>query len=261
MSFSKLTAGFLLLVCAALLVAQSSYPLVGRLTGKVTDYWPTHQDIQGDTQYSTITGATTVNGTNMGTTTLNRNDGAGNVTITGAVIAMINDGIALGGNGNITLYRLNTLDVSNPANIRTTLVNAMSSFGTGSEVNAPVGWYGKATSNNLTYYNANWKSGPIESVGGWLILPVIRQGVGVYNAHDSTLVASPDGGAHWCNPYTFFHHIGSPGCDATNWDANGTLRNVGRRHTPALARIRLIWILPTPRLCGQNPRLMMARLV
>src|SRR5260370_31027086 len=39
--------------------------------------------------------------------------------------------------------------------------------------------------------------------------------------HDATIITSPDGGKHWCNPFTYAYRSGGPGCDSTNWDANG----------------------------------------
>ena len=34
-------------------------------------------------------------------------------------------------------------------------------------------------------------------------------------------IMSPDSGKHWCNPYTYANRAGGPGCDSSNWVADG----------------------------------------
>jgi hypothetical protein len=256
----KLRFGILatLLSVVALLAqsASAGFGVSSHLTGGLIDYWPSHQTVNGDTQYCVLTSATYANGESAGTTTYI--DPSGNTnTIRGKVLCTLNDGVFGTTGGNIVVYSLDTLDMTNPAKIHTTLVNAMSSYGTASgATNSPDRWYGKVTSNNLAYNQANWKSDQPISVGGWIILPVFRQEVSPnYAAHDLTLIASPDGGVHWCNPHTFFDRSSGIGCDAVNWDANGDAPKCGAAGYSsactdtaylAAANSSMMWQEPTP---------------
>ena len=208
-----------------------SVPMAGRVNGPVVDYWSVHQDVQGDTQYCVQTAGTYASGGSAGTTTLNRNDGNGNVSISGKVVCTWNDGVAKGsGSRNVGLYSLDVLDMATASNTSTSLVNSMSDYGTSVATNTPSGWFGKYTSADVANVNhGTWKTGPPVTVSGWLLLPTFRQNDygGLFEGHDDTLMASPDGGAHWCNPYTYFHRAGGAGCDATNWSATGDAPKCG----------------------------------
>ena len=200
-----------------------SYTLNGQFTGPMVDYYSTFSNfLIGDTHYCVQTAATFANGASAGTTILNRNDGAGNVTISGKVLCLTNDAVyGYANSGNVLMYSINKLDMATPGNISTTLVNAFSTYGVAVAFNNPAGWFGKGGSAE-TSGNSTWKTDPPFPVpGGWVCMPIFRQDNSQFYAHDLTLSCSPDGGSHWCNPYTYYHRAGGAGCDATNWDASG----------------------------------------
>ena len=208
-----------LLLLLPLAMAAQSYSLQGTLSGNVIDYWPTHQVVTGDTQYCVQSATTYASGATAGTTTYI--DASGNSHTLPKIICTINDGNIGANGGNILVYSLDKLDMTNAANIQTTLVNTMASFGTTpGDFNAPVGWYGKGDTNDAATNN-NWKSDQPISVGGWIVMPVFRQlNGGTYFVGDLTFIASPDGGAHWCNPNTFFANgANAAGCNVANGDA------------------------------------------
>jgi hypothetical protein len=207
-------------VVLALRVSLGQIGLNGTFVGPQLDYWSAHANLVGDTNYCVQTAATYADGTSAGTSTINRGDGNGTVTLSGKTVCTQNDGGDTVTSGNIQLYHL-TLDMTNVANITTPTFNLMASFGVNSgAIDTPSGWAGQCTSGHGTF--CNWKSAKPISVNGWLVLPVYRQDVGAfYNGSDSTLIASPDGGLHWCNPYTFANRAVSPGCDSSNWSAAG----------------------------------------
>ena len=155
--------------------------------------------------------------------------GGASVQATGAalpvIIGSLNDGTAytIGYSGycgteNVNLQRLTSWSVANPLNTRIDGLNCMTSYGSGYD--QPAGWggsYGPGSGGT----DATWKSRAPVFVGGNLILPVLRQQhAGAYMG-DSTWILSPDLGQHWCNPYHYMTHSGAPGCDSSNWDANG----------------------------------------
>ena len=208
-------------------IAAAQVPLTGILNSTIIDQWANLQNITGDTQYSVMTASNYANGSSAGTTTLNLNDGSGNLTLNGKVLVTANDTSAFGNVNccNVLIYSLDVLDMSNGANLHTSQVNLMSDYGGAQSTNSPAGWYGKVTSGNVTISTGTWKSAPPFTVpgasGSWVCVPVFRQISAGGPAHDSTLTCSPDGGAHWCNPNTYFYRAGGAGCDATNWSATG----------------------------------------
>lgn len=229
--YNKLVIGVLtLLFLAGAIVAQ--YQMTGGPTGLIFGYNAQQGDVQGDTVYSVISPA---NGyyadgvTAIGTTTLNLNDGAGNRTISGDVYSVVNDYTFKGTPGDIGIYKINTLDLSNFANTAypATLTNQLAGAGTTCcVVDAPTGWYGKVDSGDVTYTDAVWRNSPLFFMGGWAVLAIERAHQGGVNYTPfgaSTIIVSPDGGKHWCNPYTFFNRSGGAGCDATNWSATGDI--------------------------------------
>ena len=204
----RIVAVFCVTVFTAVLIAQSApvgFSVNSQMTGTLVDYWPSHQNIQGDTQYCIQTAATYANGVSAGTSTYIDQSGKSHV-VSGQQFCTANDTNINASSGNILLYTLNTLDMTNAANISISQVLTMSSFGSGAATNSPPGWFGKVGSNNLTNTQANWKSEQPWSALGWIYIPVFRQEPGsTFYAHDGTLVASPDGGAHWLNPYNYWH--------------------------------------------------------
>lgn len=202
--------------------------LNGLFFGPILDYCSTHGGLgtclSGDTQFVTQTDNTYANGASAGTSLINRNDGAGTVSLPGRQLSTANDGTSAGGAGrSLFVYAITTLDLSNPVNTVFSIVNTMDDFGASGAPNAPAGWNGKASSLDFTRNGSNWKTnGKPLSFAGWNCLNIIRQGVAAfYESADSSMVCSPDGGAHWCNPFTYFNHSGSPGCDSGNWSPTG----------------------------------------
>jgi len=59
------------------------------------------------------------------------------------------------------------------------------------------------------------------SMGTLLFMPFICLSGDDFTTRQSGIGVSPDGGAHWCNYKTYLAHSGSPGCDASNWKADG----------------------------------------
>src|SRR5258708_15138910 len=125
--------------------------------------------------------------------------------------------------GNIGVLQLDTFSWSSPSASHITKVNCMASYGTsGGASNAPAGWNGHLTSSDSVGNAGTWKNRVPFSKGGILYLPVERQiSAGGASVHDATFIMSPDSGKHWCNPYTYANRAGSPGCDSSNWAADG----------------------------------------
>lgn len=194
--------------------------LSGLRTGSVLDYYTAHPILAGDTNYPIQTAVTYANGASAGTSTLNLNDGSGNRSISGTILSTFNDGRLSGSPSSIGIYRIPVLDMSSAANTTTVAVNSMTSYG--SSGNEPVGWNGQCTGTGPARV-CDWKTGKPISVGGWTVLPLQRQETNPYYATgDSTLIATPDGGAHWCNVRTFLLRSGGVGCDATaGWKTDG----------------------------------------
>jgi hypothetical protein len=127
-----------------------------------------------------------------------------------------------GCDGNIMVAQLAVFSWSTPDASAIAKVNCMTSYGASSGTqDTPAGWYGMATTTQVSP-GASWKNrGPV-SHSGIIYLPVERQvSSGVPTVHDATIIMSPDSGAHWCNPNTYYAHSGSPGCDNSNWSATG----------------------------------------
>jgi hypothetical protein len=137
------------------------------------------------------------------------------------IAGTLNDFGFAGCSGNLMVTQLDTFSWASPNASHMSKVNCMTSFGTGTGTpDTPAGWFGMGTSGSGSYIS--WKSRVIFSKGGILYLPVERQvGAGGASTHDATMIMSPDSGQHWCNPYTYFHRTGSPGCDSSNWSADG----------------------------------------
>ena len=227
--------------------APAGLNIAGNFTGTAIDLWPTFQRTTGDTFYSVQSAATFANGASAGTTTLNRGDGNGNVTLPGIVFSSINDYTFYPGtSGQVGLFSINTLDMTNTANWNVSLVNNMLGYGPSPvHGNVPAGWYGKqsgavaGSSNEYTSYN--WKSTPPFTLGGWVCLPVIRQYQGGSTAGDMTLTCSPDGGTNWVNPYNYYHQ----GVTSVTSCSGGTVvlaTNAATGDVPAYAASQEIWI-------------------
>ena len=135
-----------------------SYPLRGQLNGPIQDYWAAHGDVTGDTQHCAQSSAVSASGASGGTTTYVDGSGVSH-TISGKILCTYNDGNAHGGASNVGVYALTQLDMTNPANTQTTLVNALSDYGGQAVQNSPAGWFGKCGSAS-TSTTCNWKSGP-----------------------------------------------------------------------------------------------------
>jgi len=141
----------------------------------------------------------------------------------GTIYGTLNDFSFSGSSGNLMLAKLSGFSWTTTTASKITAVNYMTSYGTGSAAtDVPAGWHGHCTSNDDGTQGCSWKSRTPFVVGGNLYLPVERQiPTGTTSVHDATLIMSPDNGLHWCNPYTYAHHSGSPGCDSGNWQAGG----------------------------------------
>ena len=125
-------------------------------------------------------------------------------------------------NGNIGVMQLDAFNWAAPTASHMTKINCMTSYGTtGASRNEPAGWNGALTSGDGKTLGT-WKSRTPFSKGGILYLPVERQySPGDPSVHDATFIMSPDSGKHWCNPYTYANRAGGPGCDSSNWSADG----------------------------------------
>ena len=148
---------------------------------------------------------------------------ASGLPITGGlpIVGTINDySLASPGpgiDGNIAILQLDTFNWSTSLASHVQVVNGMQSYGTSSAShNQPAGWFGALTSGDgITL--GTWKNRTIFSIGGKLYLPVERQySPGDPSVHDATFIMSPDSGAHWCNPYTYWQHATTAGCDSSN---------------------------------------------
>ena len=140
------------------------------------------------------------------------------------VVGTLNDNTVCGHN-NISVLQLDTFSWSSPASAHIQLVNCMNSYGPNAGSDSPAGWNGHCTGTDNTTstgWVCTWKNTPGISIGGVIYQPIHRQiTTGQPSIHDASFIMSPDSGQHWCNPYTYWHHSGSPGCDSSNWDANG----------------------------------------
>ncbi|MBI3888909.1 hypothetical protein HY311_03940 [Candidatus Nomurabacteria bacterium] len=143
------------------------------------------------------------------------------------LVGTFNDGTSQNCNGNLALMQLAAFDWSNRNASKISEVNCMSGYSPGS--NVPAGWFAHCTSGDDGVGNTcGWKTRSPLSKGGLIYLPMERQiGSGAASAHDSTVIVSPDSGAHWCNPYTVTNRAGSPGCDSSNWSATGDAPKCG----------------------------------
>ena len=139
------------------------------------------------------------------------------------VVGTINDWNFGPCGGNIGIVQLDTFSWPAPAASHMTLVNCLTSYGTvPAASDSPAGWKAMLTSGDSSAADGTWKSRHPFSKGGILYLPVERQiAAGNQSIHDGTFIMSPDAGKHWCNPYTYFNHSGSPGCDSSDWRADG----------------------------------------
>lgn len=216
----RLALCFLFAVSAQAQITLQGGP-IGGVFGGLIDYYAAHPDLAGDTNLCILSPITLASGGSGGTHVLNLNDGAGDQTISGKLICTFNDGNTKAGSSrNIGFYNVTKLDMSSAANTAFADLNSMDGYGTGAAHDTPTGWAGQGTTGQGTDYS--WKSGHPIAVNGWILLPILRQtGPAFFQGGDSTIIASPDGGLHWCNPYTYANHSGSPGCDSANWSATG----------------------------------------
>ncbi len=139
----------------------------------------------------------------------------------GSIICQYNDGhdsgaIGLcqgGGGGNsIAIYSLDVYDKSNVANVKFTCINPMTSYGAYAATSCYDGQH-------------QMKSRKPFALNGWLYLPIFCMNGPTpvsgqpWEAFQSGIAASPDGGAHWCNAKTYA--AGGNTCTAANWKADG----------------------------------------
>lgn len=206
MALSALTrcGAFLILGCF-LHLAQAQVSLQGSTVGGILNYYAQFGDLQGDTNFCARPGDTYADGTSSSTFTLNLNNGVGNQTLNGKPLCTFNDGSSTLGGSSIGLYNFTVLDMTSIANTTIVAKNRMVSYGTGAgDTNVPAGWNGQSTSGQGSGYT--WKSGPETAFSGWTVIPVFRQSAPNYfAAGDSTVIASPDGGIYWMNPYNYWH--------------------------------------------------------
>jgi hypothetical protein len=135
--------------------------------------------------------------------------------------------------GNIAVIQLDRWSWSAPTASHMSMINSMQDYGTsGGAHDNPAGWHGALTSGDGQTLGT-WKNRTPFASGGNIYLPVERQfSPGDPSVHDATYIMSPDGGKHWCNPYTYWHHTGSPGCDSSNWDATANHGDAPRCDAP-----------------------------
>ncbi len=146
-----------------------------------------------------------------------------------AVIGTINDFNTNNFAGNLMLFQFAKWDWAAPNTSYIMEINGMQGFGTtGADTNTPAGWFGHCTNGDDGSGNGcTWKSRGVivfnDSGTEYLLYPVERQvpAGNINPPHDVTFLISPDYGIHWCNPYTWANRSGSPGCDSSNWQANG----------------------------------------
>ena len=189
-------------VAAAPLPAQTNL-VGGRVIGTIDYFSDVGQNFSGDTYHFT---AWTASGGNFSG---------------GRVFGTYNDGGGCGSGGNIGFLELVRLDFNNKGNTRISCINGMSGYGGGSQKNYPDGW----TDGNT------WKSFDPISVNGVIYMNVVRQTQSnPWSASMSTIIMSPDNGAHWCNPATIARY-GS--CSSSHWSSGGD--------APANAATGMMW--------------------
>lgn len=213
----KTIACLFLLVLVTGIWAQQ-YTITGGVTGTIADWHLSHGGSYpwGDTNICVESGTTWANGsaTTPGTFT----DSSGTYTLTGTVVCTQDDGFAPDGSTvSAAVYKIPNLDMVTPANTTITQVNKLTSFGTFAEYgNTPAGWYGMCSTSQMFTTACDYKINKALIVNGWIVVPAHRQDHSGYWSHDLTLIASPDGGVTWCNPYNLLR-TGTPnaaGCIA-----------------------------------------------
>lgn len=141
------------------------------------------------------------------------------------IIGSFTSGHTTNCSGNIGIFQLGALDWSNLSASYWYEVNCMSGYGV--EGDTPAGWFGhciSSTSND----GCTWKSRNVFVRDGTIYNPIERAlEVGTPSIHDMSLVMSPDGGRHWCNPYSLWHGTTPGTCDSTNWSATGAAPTCG----------------------------------
>jgi hypothetical protein len=128
----------------------------------------------------------------------------------GSIIANYNDGSGFGCTTvDACLYRMLTYDPTGVSAATFANVNTFSSYGVfngdcydGAGVGTP-------------------KTRAPFSLPGLLFQSAVCLTHGTYTPRQAGIIVSPDGGAHWCNWKTYQAHTTSPGCDSSNWVANG----------------------------------------
>lgn len=137
----------------------------------------------------------------------------------GHVYGTYNDGHMPGGtNGaNAAFVELTTYDPADINNTNISLVNQMTSLGgfnTGGVGYCPMGW--------------SWKSSDPFSLNNNIYLELRCLNTTTLALSSSTLIMSPDHGAHWCNVghYLTGGNGGVDTCDAGNWSATGDVPTV-----------------------------------
>ncbi len=129
---------------------------------------------------------------------------------TGRIFGTYNDGTMPGGanSANIAIVELTSYDPSNVNNTNIALVNPMTSFG--------------AAQSTVGYCAPGWtwkSDDPFAANGNLYLLVSCMQNTSGFVHGPSTLIMSPDHGAHWCN---VSHYLAAGNtCTAANWSAAG----------------------------------------
>ena len=127
----------------------------------------------------------------------------------GAIVCSYNDGSGLGcGSSNVCLFEMLTYDKTNPGGTTFGLVNSLASYGAG---NTPACYDGVKTMKSRAPF----------SLPGLLFQHIGCMDRNTFQFYQSGVIVSPDGGAHWCNYKSYLAHASSPGCDSSNWHADG----------------------------------------
>jgi hypothetical protein len=127
----------------------------------------------------------------------------------GRVFGTANDTNA-GCGGAIAFIELRRLDFATKNNTRLICTNTMSGYGNSGALNTPTTWTDGVDS---------WKTLNPWSLNGAIFLPVNRQmQSSPWHSNTSTIIMTPDRGAHWCNSVTYNTY---GGCTSAHWSASG----------------------------------------
>lgn len=112
--------------------------------------------------------------------------------------------------GAIGFIELTRLDFVTKNNTKLVCANSMSGFGNSGALNTPASWTDGVDS---------WKTFNPWSLNGAIFLPINRQTQSdPWHASTSTIIMTPDRGAHWCNSVTYNTY---GGCTSAHWSVTG----------------------------------------